>query len=174
MLNFDFRRTNRKCSKSDRLLQPGEEFFSALVDFGGEPQRLDFSNESWSGPPENCLGWWKSNIPDMEKGKIYWVPRRVLLAYFDLVREQSDQADVAYMMGLLLAQKKILSVVDSIHGPVGEQLQLFNRRDNLHYEIPIVEISPERLRQIQAELSERLFTDQPFESEGELELAEDF
>ena len=162
MLHFDFKRNSKKCSKTDRVLQPGEEFYSALVESGDATERLDFSVEAWESPPENCLGWWKSKIPDLSHGKIYWAPKHVMLAYFEHVSQQPDQADVAYITGLLLAQRKILTIEESFDEPDGPMLQLRNRHDKETYSLPVVECTPQRLAEIQAELSERLFTDQPF------------
>ena len=83
MLNFEIKRSNRQCSKTDRTLQPGEEFYSALIDKDGELERLDYCVESWESPPQDCIGWWKSKVPETGKGKVYWAPRNVMLSYFE-------------------------------------------------------------------------------------------
>ncbi len=166
MSNFDFRRSSRKCSKSDRVIQPGEEFYSALIDTAGETERLDFCCEAWESPPENCIGWWKSKVPELGKGKVYWAPRDVLLSYFEHLQEQPDQADTTYVMALLLIQKKILTLED----PDEEHanlLQLKNRQEKSSSTVEIVDVTPERIGEIQAELEERLFSDQPFESDDD-------
>ena len=46
-------------------------------------------------------------------------------------------------------------------------MHLKNRKDNQAYVVPIVDVSPERLVQIQEELAERLFMDQPYDPEDE-------
>lgn len=165
MINFEFRRTSKKCSVSQRLLLPDEEFYSALVGDETNPQRLDFAIENWHGPPEDCVGWWKSKIPPAELGKIYPAPRSALLAFFEETRQHPATADVAYVTGLLLAQKKLFSIEDSEVGVASNCLTLKNRQTNETFEIQVVEIAPARLQEIQAVLSERLFSDQPFEQE---------
>jgi hypothetical protein len=165
MLNFDFKKSSRKCCLSEREFQPGEEFYSALLECDdGTTQRLDYSAEKWEGPPENCLGWWKSQVPDLGKGRVYWAPKDVLLAYFDHVRSNPQTQDVAYVTALLLAQKKILMIVDD--GGDGSQVVLSNRSTKETCEVPVVKIEPTRLIEIQNELSERLFMDQPVESDA--------
>jgi len=167
MTEFEVKRTSKKCSKTERPLLPGEQFFSALVEVGDDTQRLDFSAEAWSGPPQDCLGWWKATIPEEVKGKIYWAPRAVLLAYFDHLTSQPNQADVAYMVALLLVQKKVLHLEETLEEPDSQILAIKNRHSNENYRIPVIEISPARLAEIQNELSERLFLDQPYDLEGD-------
>ena len=172
MLNFDFKRSSRQCSQTDRTLQPGETFFSALLDHDGVIERLDYCVEAWKTPPENCLGWWKSKVPELGKGKIYWAPRNVLLSYFEHVRGQPSEADTAYVTALLLVQKRHLSLEESTSENNSQVLHLKNRRDNQAYEVPVVDITPARLAEIQDELAERLFMDQPYDPDEDLDTDE--
>lgn len=167
MLNFEFRGSSKRCAKSDRVLNPGEEFYSVLVEKGSETLRLDYSLECWQGPPENCIGWWKTKLELPGSNRVHWAPRSVLLAFFEQVRQQPDQADCAYITALLLARKKILTTRESLHAPDSSRLCLENKRDQLNYEIPVVDISPERLMEIQEILSEKLFTSQRIELDSE-------
>ena len=130
-------------------------------------ERLDFCNESWDAPPENCIGWWKSRVPELGKGKVYWAPQEVLLAYFDYVRDRPDQSDTAYVMALLLVQKRILTLTETVEREEGSFLLFKNRKAKLKYELPVIEVEPARLAEIQNELAERLFMDQPYETEPE-------
>ena len=166
MLNFDIKRSSRQCSKTERALQPGETFYSALVDIDGELERLDFCIESWDAPPDNCIGWWKSKIPETGKGKVYWAPRHVMLSYFEHVNDQAGESDTAYVTALLMLQKKYLTLQDpSEEDP--QTMRLKNRKDNQIFEVSIVEVSQDRLTQIQETLAERLFMDQPYDPEDE-------
>ncbi len=172
MLNFDFKKSSRKCSASERALQPGEHFYSALFEVGDGTERRDFCEEVWEGPPEDCIGWWKAKIPEAGKGKVYWAPRHVLLAYFEYVNGQSAQADIAFIAGLLLTQKKILMLEESFEEDGAEFMQLKNRKDNESYQVLVVDVEPKRLAEIQEELAERLFMDEPYDADSELEESE--
>ncbi|MFK7767734.1 MAG: hypothetical protein AB8B55_10975 [Mariniblastus sp.] len=162
MLKFDFKKSNRKCFESERQFQPGEEFYSALFECDdGSTERRDFSSDVWNGPTEDTIGFWKSRVPELGKGRIYWAPKKVLLAYFEHVLSNESSADVAFVTGLLLAQKKILSLEDD--GGDDSRLVLLNRNDKTTFEVPVVDIEPKRLVEIQNELSDRLFMDQPID-----------
>ena len=165
MANFDFKKGSRKCYESERSFEPGDDFYSVLIESEeGSPERRDFSVEKWKGPPETCIGWWKCHVPDLGQGRVYWAPRNVLVAYFKHVLKNPATTDVAYVTALLLSQKRILKVVDN-----GGDENIFRLRDSDKetYDVPVPEIAPARLVEIQDELSERLFMDQPADPESD-------
>jgi hypothetical protein len=169
MLNFDFKKSSRKCSESERTLLPGEHFFSALVDSGDDTERKDFCEEAWQGPPEDCIGWWKAKIPEAGKGRVYWAPRHVLLAYFEHVNGQANQDDIAFITGSLLTQKKILTLEDSYEEDGREYMQLKNRKNNESHQVVVIDVQPQRLAEIQEELAERLFMDEPYDADADVD-----
>ena len=159
MANFDFKKGSRKCYESERSFEPGDEFYSVLIESDqGTTERRDYSAELWKGPPDSCIGWWKCGVPEIGQGHVYWAPTHVLVAYFKHVLGDPETNDIAYVTALLLSQKRILKVLDNR----GDDT-IFRLRDNEKetYEVPVPEIQPHRLIEIQDELSERLFMDQP-------------
>ncbi len=166
MLKFDFKKSSRKCFESEREFQPGEEFYSALFECDdGSTERRDFSSDHWDGPTDETIGWWKSRVPELGKGRVYWAPKKVLLSYFEHVLGNKAYEDVAFVTGLLLVQKRILAMGDD--GGDDSRLVLRNKSDKSIFEVPVVDIAPKRLVEIQNELSERLFMDQPIGPEDD-------
>jgi hypothetical protein len=167
MLNFDFKKGSRKCYVSGREFQPGEELYSVLVEGDdGATERRDYSLENWPGPQENHIGWWKSQVPEVGKGRVFWAPTPVLLAYFEHVHSQPGAEDIAFVTALLLLQKKILAL--ETDGEDETRMKLRDRNSNTQFDVPVVDIMQERLTAIQNELSERLFMDQPEGAESDL------
>ncbi|MEL7497973.1 MAG: hypothetical protein AAFN77_10210 [Planctomycetota bacterium] len=166
MLNFDFKKSSRKCYEDDKDFSPGDVFYSALVELDdGDIERRDFCRDHWNEPGEDCVGWWKARVPETGKGKIYWAPRNVLLSFFNHVLENPETQDVAYVTALVLVQKKILVIDDE---PDRSFMRLRNRLDKTDYDVPVCDIEGDRLVRIQAELAERLFMDEPIdETENE-------
>lgn len=161
MPQFDFRRGGKKCCITEEPLQPGEFYYSALLETDdGQAVRADYSLEHWDGPGEDCIGFWKQKIPDLETGKVYWAPRDVLLAYFEHALEQAHH-ETAFVMSLLLIQKRILSVKDSIDDEAGTVAILVDRQSSHVYEVADVDIADAKVESIQQELAEHLFSDQP-------------
>lgn len=167
MTEFDFRRSSRQCSVTGQPIERGTEFYSVLIEQeDGSLARQDISAAAWQGPPENCLGWWRSRLPSLEKGRVYWAPNEVLLSFFQHARTTPGQEDVAYVMALLLVRKRILQWKDTIEREGRSLLRLHDARQNLDLEVAELTLTPQRVAEIQAELAEKLFTDQ---RSGELE-----
>lgn len=161
MMDFQIKRTSRHCHATERELQPGEMFFSDLVEEEGVLSRQDFCEEAWQGPSDDSIGWWRARIPETEGGRVYWAPRDVLLAYFDSIVEKTDQAATTYVMGLLLVRKRILQLIDSETTDSGEFLELKYAKEKRTYKVLVVDLSDEQVNEIQRELGDQLFTDQP-------------
>lgn len=159
MINFDFKRTNRKCSVSSRAFESGEEYYSVLLDEDEELVRKDISKEEWNQPPENCVGWWIAKVPDLEQGKVYWAPKDVLLAYFQHLLEQPDQQDIAYVMAILLLQKKQLRLLETVEEDGIESMHVACNPSKERLSVPVASVSDQRIAEIQNELAEKLFTD---------------
>jgi len=169
MQQYDFRRGGKKCSVTDRPLEPGEIYFSALIELpDGQTTRLDFSEDSWEGPGDDCIGFWKQQIPDLDTGKVYWAPRSVLLSYF---KHQLDKErfNSAFVMSLLLLQKRVLSLKDTIESDEGTVSILIERRSFEVFEVVDVDIDTEQIESIQNELAEHLFSNQPILPDDETE-----
>ena len=161
MLNFDFKRSARKCSINERPFESGEEFFSALIEVDGSLERFDFSKESWGGAPENCVGWWTSRMPDLNTNKVYWAPNHVLLAYFDHVYPNRDQfPDLIYVLAILLIQKRILQMIEEDESADPPTMNLLHKKSKTSYEVEAVSLAPQRIQEVQQELADNLFTTQ--------------
>ena len=158
MLEFDVQRFTRRCAETDRELEPGETFFSALVPHGGDVIRNDYCADSWKGPPENAIGWWQSEVPDPKSKKVHWAPSDVMLHYFLQLAEQDDNQDTRYILALLMIRKRILRLDDTERDDDGmERLHVYCSKNESEYEIPVVTPTNERIGVIQAELAELLF-----------------
>ena len=159
MLNFDFQRSSRRCAVSGREFDVGEKYFSVLLDDEGELVRQDVATDKWDGPPENCIGWWQSRVPDLAKGKVYWAPRDVLISFFEKLVEQGRDPDKTYIMAILLIQKRYLKLLDTTPSETGESMQLINQSSRTNYEVGVCDVDAERANEIQTEFAEKLFTD---------------
>ena len=167
-MNFDVKKSTRKCYEDQQEFQPGEVFYSSLLETAdGVTERRDFCCQHWEQPEsDQCLGWWKAQVPVRDSGKVYWAPRHVLLSYFEHTLKQQSTQDLAYVTALLLVQKKILVMYDDGEHP--QHMKLLNRLDRTEHLVPVQDLDPQRIEVIQDELAERLFMDEPVdESENQ-------
>lgn len=168
MDNFDFKRTSRKCSVSGKEFEAGEEYISVLIQSDAELIRQDIAMEQWSEPPEQCVGWWKSRVPDLEQGIVYWAPKDVLLSYFQHLVETQRDEDTTYVMAILLLQKKHLRLLDTEKEDGVEMMRLLNSSSKETFSIKAVDVDATRVKAIENELAEKLFTDVAPSAEPEL------
>lgn len=167
MKQFDVKRGGRKCHVSGENFQPGDVFFSALLDTTAGLQRHDYSQAAWQALDDevisDVIGWWKQQVPPAGTAQVQWAPDEVLLAWFESVAGDDSQSDVAWITGLLLIQKRLLQRVDeeqrSDDGEGPENLILLDRRTNQQYELQPCEISTVRRKEIEALLHEQLFSE---------------
>lgn len=161
MIDFDFKRSSRRCHVTGREFNPGETYISAVFQIDeGVLERRDYGIDQWTEPPEDCVGWWRCTVPLPEEGKIYWAPRRVLISYFESLFDQPELEDLLYVTALVLVQRKVLKLVLSERNESGvEQMIVIDTRSKKEYQVPVVDVAGPRVSEIQAELSQKLFTD---------------
>jgi len=158
MIDFEVGRCTRRCCISDRELQPGEDHYSAIVRDGAEVIRLDYAIDSWSGPPENVICWWKGTIADPKSNKVSWAPSDIMLDYLEQLLEDPNQQDVAYVLSLLLIRRKIVRLDDIVRADGGERMLLSALKREKSYQVLVVEPDTRRIQTIQDQLSSLLQT----------------
>lgn len=157
-MDYEIPRSTRRCAKTDRELQPGEGFYSVLVVDGGKLTRRDYSVEAWNGPPDEALGWWKSQVPRPDANRVHWAPNDVMLQLFDQLENQPANQDMRYVLALLLVRRRVMRLEEEIKDSNGaETLVLYCPRRETTYHVPVVKPTAERIEQIQGELASLLF-----------------
>ena len=158
VLEYDIGRCTRKCAATGEDFQPGQPFYSALIQEGAEITRQDYCEAAWQGPPENCIGSWKSVMPDPNAKKVEWAPQDVILDFFIELEKQSEKADTRYVLTLLMVRRHLLRLEDTEHENEREIMVLYCPRNETEYRVPVVQPSQERINEIQSELELLLFS----------------
>ncbi len=156
-MDYEIQRCSRHCETTGRELSPGESFYSVLLAEGDRPVRHDYSTDAWQGPPENAVGWWKSQIPDRHAKGMHWAPNDVMLQFFDELAEQPDKADMRYVLSLLLVRRRVMRLEQSQLDDQGrETMVLYCPRRETTHNIRAVTPDPSRVEAIQQELAQLL------------------
>jgi len=160
LLDFHFTSCRRQCSATGRQLEPGETYYSALVNEDGSPERCDFAAEAWQGPPAEHIAWWKSRIPDDANTRPQLAPSDVLLNLFLELADQPDEAEFRYLLGLMLIRKKVVRLLESCRDEhADEVLTLDCPRRQQQYELLVVEPNAECVQQLQLRIVDLLYND---------------
>ena len=106
-MDYEVQRSTRRCSTTGREFAPGETYYSVLVAEGAELKRYDYAADAWQGPPEEAVGWWKSQVPDRNAARKHWAPNDVMLDFWDELADQPDKQDMRYVLTLLLIRRRV-------------------------------------------------------------------
>jgi len=156
-MDYEVQRCTRHCSRSGRELAPGESFYSVLVAEGVEMRRYDYSVDVWEGPPEEAVGWWKSQIPDRHTNRVNWAPNDVMLEFFDELADNPDSQDMRYVLSLLLVRRRVMRLEESETDERGQEIMvLYCPRRETTYKIPAMHPQQSRIEEIQQELARML------------------
>jgi hypothetical protein len=156
MWDAEVQRFTRHCSQSGRSLQPGETYYSALIPQAGSVQRRDYAAEAWPGPPANALGWWRSTVPDPKSRRPGWAPSDVILHFFMQLEDAPSQADMRYVLALFLLRRRLVKLDQETTVQGERYLRLTCPKLAAEFEVRVTEPQPQRIAEIQQQLSELL------------------
>lgn len=170
---YEVRRFSRRCAVTDRPLKAGETYYSALVEEEHQTKRLDIAGDAWTGPPEETLGWWRAKLSDAG-GKGNMAPNEVLLHLLEQWKGDAKQAEMRYVLALLLVRRRVLRLEGSsflealhAHDPEGEQekklpietLRLYCPSNDATYEVISTPPPVDRRQEVETSLMQLLHRD---------------
>lgn len=157
VIDFEIQRCTRHCAATGRELLPGETFYSVLIEKGSSVERRDYSQEAWTEPPADAIGWWKTQLPDAKAQRKQWAPNDVMLRLFDELAEQPEQHDVRYVLALLLVRRRVMRMEEpDPEGQAEEVMVLYCPRRDETYRVPVVLPDAERAEAIQRQIGQLL------------------
>ena len=166
--DFSVGKCTRKCAVSGELLQPGEAYYSVVVEQGSEVVRQDIAASAWNGPPERTVGWWRSRMPDAVAKKLQPAPVGVLLDTLTELLERPESESLAYLLALLLCRRRVLvdeqsgEADDGTSNGVGVESSVWNLvypTDGRQWAVPVAVVAPDLLEGLQTQLNALLFTE---------------
>jgi len=160
LLDFEIRSCSRTCASTGRSLQPGDVYFSVLAVHDAKMVRHDYSAAAWSGPPEDCIGWWRSRLPTRDQGAPKLAPTDVMLNLFTALEDKPAEAEFRYLLGLLLLRRKVLRREDTIQDDKGRELLVVSspRREE-QYELLVAEPDAEQAEALRQQMVNLLYGD---------------
>jgi hypothetical protein len=155
-MEYEQVRSTRQCATTGRQFAPGETIYSVLTAEGSNLVRQDYSAEAWNGPPENAVGWWKSQAPGREVKRVRWAPNDVMLDLLEQLEGNAEQADMRYVLALLLVRRRMCRLEEGGKTNSAELLLSCSRRER-EYRVQVATPDAQRTKEIQNELARLLF-----------------
>ena len=161
MAEWEINKPLGQCCGSDRKLEPGEEYFSALVETEEGLQRRDFCVEYWEQHQPDVYCYWKGKFEAEEKKKKIFVDDDMLMAFFGRLETETDEEKInfRFVLMLILMRKRKLKY-DSTETEDGNEiwkLRVVGTKENARVVNPNLE--EEQIEQLSGQLGEILQAD---------------
>ena len=161
-------RCTRVCHAQSRPLREGEWYYSVVLEKDEDFERREYSAESWTGPPEDAIGWWKNRMPKSDEKKQVLAPPEVLI---DLLRQMEAvpaRAKSRYLLALMLMRRKLVRSESGGDGDSSKQiLRVEVVADGSWIDVPVCEISRAEAEPLREELNELLYCEADPDTEVE-------
>lgn len=154
MTEYQIQEITRRCSVTGRELQPGERFYSVLVDEAGKLQRKDFSQEAWQGPPEGAFSFWAGRVPPREQSRRLQIDDDMLFDCFRRLGSETEPARVnfRYVVALLLMRRKRFKFEEAKQADGKEILVVRCTRTREPYDVVNPRLNDEEMAAVQEEV----------------------
>jgi len=148
----------RRCAVTGRELQPGERFYTALVDEDGNLVRHDYAPEAWQGPPAGAFSFWAGKVPTATGATKPRFDDDLLEECFQRLQAQDDpaKANFRYVVALLLIRRKRYHFERSTIEEETEWLVLRHPRTGQQVRVLNPRLDDEQMQQTQKEVFEVL------------------
>ena len=123
MEEWTISKTVGKCSGTDRNIEPGEEYFAALVETAEGLQRRDFCSEYWNEKRPEVYCFWKTRMQQPDQKKKLFVDDDMLISFFDRLATETDieRLSFRFVLMLILMRKRKLKY-DSTRSENGQEI----------------------------------------------------
>jgi len=148
-----------QCCGSGRKIEPGEEYFAALVETAEGLQRRDFCADYWQRQRPVVYCYWKSRLPSPNEKKQIFIDDEMLMAFFERLAEETEQEKInfRFVLALILMRKRRLKYDSSI---TGDDKEIWRLRivgtDKQSAEVVNPHLDEEQIGQLSSQLSQIL------------------
>lgn len=99
-----------ECCGTGRAIEPGEEYFGALVEAEDGLERRDYSVEYWENEKPAVFCFWKSRLANPDEKKELFVSDEMLMAFFERLANETDleKLNFRFVLALVLMRKRKL------------------------------------------------------------------
>jgi len=99
-----------QCCGTGKKIEPGEEYFGALVETDEGLVRRDFCADYWEQEKPDVFCYWKTKLPHPDQKKQIFVDDEMLMAFFERLERETEQEKInfRFVLALVLMRKRRL------------------------------------------------------------------
>ncbi len=150
-----------QCCGTGRAIEPGQEYYGALVETDQGFERQDFSAEYWDQAKPQVFCFWKSKLADPDEKKELFVSDEMLMAFFERLGNETDQEKLnfRFVLALVLMRKRKLKYdgTETIDGKELWWLKMVGQKDPVDVVNP--HLDEEQIEQLTSQIGQILHAD---------------
>ncbi|HNS19194.1 MAG TPA: hypothetical protein PKH24_01785 [Sedimentisphaerales bacterium] len=110
MADWEINKPLGQCSGSGRKIEPGEDYYGALVEVEQGLVRRDFCSEFWEREKPAVYCFWKTKLAAANQKKELFISDEMLVAFFERLANETDPEKVSFrfVLALVLMRKRRL------------------------------------------------------------------
>lgn len=154
IMDYHIQPSTRRCAVTGRELQPGEKYYTTLLEQKQQFVRQDYSLEAWQGPPPGAFSFWLGQVPSGSEPRRLHIDEEMLLDCFHRLEGQTEPArlNFRYVVTLLLMRRKRLKFEDVRVRDGQEWLIVYSSRDKKKYEVCNPRLTEDEIAAVQDEV----------------------
>jgi len=158
MNDWEINKPLGQCYGTGRKIEPGEEYFAALVENEEAVQRRDFCREYWHRQKPQVYCYWKSKLPEAQRKKQLFVDDDMLMAFFERLETESEQEKInfRFVLMLVLMRKRRLKYDSTKSKADKEFWRLRVVGTDQYIEVENPHLNEEQIQQLSSQIGEIL------------------
>lgn len=161
MADWEINKPLGQCSGSGRKIEPGEEYYGALVETEEGLVRRDFSTEYWERERPHVYCFWKTKLAAPSEKRKLFISDDMLMAFFERLANETEAEKVnfRFVLALVLMRKRRLKY-DSTKSEGGREIwRLKVSGDKDLVEVVNPHLSEEQIEQLTSQIGQILQAD---------------
>ncbi len=110
MADWEISKPLGHCFGTDKKIEPGEEYFAALVQTEQGLQRRDFCEDYWHKEEPQVYCYWKTKLASPDQKKHMFIDDQMLMTFFERLEKETEQEKInfRFVLALILMRKRLL------------------------------------------------------------------
>ncbi|MHC4242959.1 MAG: hypothetical protein ACYSU4_11190, partial [Planctomycetota bacterium] len=152
------------CYGTGRKIEPGEEYFGALLEIEEGLQRRDFCADYWESEKPNVFCYWKSKLPSPDEKKQIFVDDNMLMAFFERLENEAEKEKLnfRFVLALILMRKRLLKY-DATRDEDGKEVWRLrivgNKSSDNRVDVINPHLDEEQIKQLSSQIGQILHTE---------------
>ena len=110
MADWEIKKSLGVCFGTGQDIQPGQDYYAALIETEEGFERRDFSIDYWDQQKPQTYCFWKAAMPHPDEKKKIFVDDDMLISFFERLEKETDPEKVnfRFVLTLILMRKRKL------------------------------------------------------------------